>query len=188
MTMSEERMALILAAPYARVIRPAEEGGFDCEVLEFPGCYATGDDAAEATENLEEAMSLWVEAAIEQGQDIPEPISADDYSGRFTLRLPPSLHQRADLMARVEGVSLNRFFSAAVAQYVGGAPARKTASLLSYEDIAVSLRETAASSPPGAALMWTNPMFDYLRWLEEQPEERSPWRAVGEQESSARLS
>lgn len=121
MTMTEDRIAQVLAAPYARVIRPAEEGGFNCEVLEFPGCYATGDDAAEATENLEEAMSLWVETTLGQGQDIPEPISADDYSGRFTLRLPPSIHHRADLLARVEGVSLNRFLSAAVAQYVGEA-------------------------------------------------------------------
>ena len=112
-------VAEVLRAPYTRILRAAEEGGFDCSVLEFPGCFATGDDAAEAMANLEEAMTLWIELEHDQGHDIPPPLALEDYSGRLTLRLAPSLHHDAELRARIEGVSLNRWLATAIAQATG---------------------------------------------------------------------
>ncbi len=111
-----------LAAPYTRLLYPNEHGGFSCEVLEFPGCYATGDDVAEAMEHVEEAIGIWIEASLDQGQDIPPPLASAKYSGRVTLRVPPALHQRAVTRAAAEGVSLNRLLSAAVASYTGEIP------------------------------------------------------------------
>ncbi len=116
---TKQRVAEVLAAPYARVLRRDADGGFGAEALEFPGCYSAGADGPEALANLDEAMALWVASQLEQGQEIPPPLAVAEYSGRVTLRLPPSLHERAALLAVAEGVSLNRWLSAAVAVYAG---------------------------------------------------------------------
>ena len=34
----------------------------------------------------------WIEAALEDGVEIHEPDSLEDYSGQFKLRIPRSLH------------------------------------------------------------------------------------------------
>src|SRR5579872_4515314 len=41
-----------LQQPYARIVIPVEHGGFHAEILEFPGCYAQGDNLDEAYSNL----------------------------------------------------------------------------------------------------------------------------------------
>ena len=109
-----------LKRPYARVLTPDEEyGGYTAEILEFPGCVTEGDTADEALENLEEAAEGWIEAALNIGQQIPEPSDSQGYGGRVALRLPRSLHRRAIQMAEREGTSLNQFIVAAVAERVG---------------------------------------------------------------------
>ena len=111
----KKRVAQVLAAPYARVFRH-DEDGVGAEVLEFPGCYSAGDDGPEAWANLEEAMALWVASQLAQGQEIPEPFAAKEYQGRISLRVLPSVHARAAMLAAAEGVSLNRWLSSAVEQ------------------------------------------------------------------------
>ena len=115
----EEAVCAAIARPYARVLTREAEGGYSAEVVELPGCFSTGESAVDAMERLDEAIALWVEAALAEGQDIPPPSREAGYSGRFTLRLLPSIHERAALLARREGVSLNRYFAAAISYYVG---------------------------------------------------------------------
>ena len=112
-------VAQALKTPYTRIFHAEEQGGFSVQVLEFPGCYSSGDDATEAMSNLEEAIAVWVEDQLRQGQVIPPPLVNQEHSGRVTLRLPPSLHERAAMFAAAEEVSLNRFFAMAIAQAVG---------------------------------------------------------------------
>lgn len=109
----------ILREPYARILVPGEDGTYTAEILEFPGCYAEGDTAQEAITNLESAASSWIEAALEQGQEIPSPIAAHGYSGKTHLRLAKSIHKQAARFAERDGVSLNQFFSTAIAARVG---------------------------------------------------------------------
>jgi len=108
-----------LKEPYARVLTPEAEGGYSAEILEFPGCYSSGDTADEAMVNLEDAAFNWIEAALSQGQDIPKPFANYEASGRVALRLPRSLHHRAVQMAERERVSLNTFLVGAVEARVG---------------------------------------------------------------------
>jgi antitoxin HicB len=109
-----------LKRPYARVLTPDEEyGGYTAEILEFAGCVTEGDTATEALENLETAAEAWIEAALNMGQEIPEPSDSQEYGGRIALRLPRSLHGRAIRMAEREGTSLNQFLVAAIAEQVG---------------------------------------------------------------------
>jgi len=109
-----------LRAPYSRILVPDEESGtFTAEILEFPGCISQGDTAEEAYKNLEAAAKAWIEAALDLGQEIPEPSYTQNYGGKIALRLPHSLHRKAAQMAERDGTSLNQFLVAAVAEKVG---------------------------------------------------------------------
>ena len=50
-----------------------EDAAFIAEVPELPGCMAHGDSQADAVENVNEAMRLWIDTAREFGDAIPEP-------------------------------------------------------------------------------------------------------------------
>jgi predicted RNase H-like HicB family nuclease len=108
-----------LALPYARIITPAEEGGFAAEILEFSGCFAEGDTPTEAFHNLEEVAEAWIEAALEDGQEIPPPSINQGYAGKVALRLPRDLHRLASRKAVRDGVSLNQCLVTAIAAWVG---------------------------------------------------------------------
>ena len=108
-----------LKAPYARVLIPEDHGGFFAEILEFPGCFAEGATADEALQRLNAAAEAWIAAALEQGQEIPEPSSNVGHSGKLALRLPRSLHRQAVRMAQRDGTSLNQFLVTAIAARVG---------------------------------------------------------------------
>lgn len=108
-----------LKKPYSRILTPEEEGGFSAEILEFPGCFAEGETASEAYEALERAARSWVEAALEQGQEIPEPFNNQGYGGKVALRLPRSIHRQITKMAERDATSLNQFLVAAISMRVG---------------------------------------------------------------------
>lgn len=119
-TKSEVRDAKsYLRLPYARSLIPAEEGGFFAEILEFPGCFAEGETPNEAFSNLESVAESWIEAALEQGLEIPPPSANETHSGRIALRLPRDLHRQAAHKAQRDGVSLNQCLVTAVAAWVG---------------------------------------------------------------------
>ena len=112
-------VAEYLKKPYGRLLVPEEEGGYRAEVVEFPGCFAEGETAAETAANLEDAASSWLEAAVAKGQVIPQPLEELDYSGKLVVRLPKSLHRRAAYAANRDGVSLNQFIVSSIAEQIG---------------------------------------------------------------------
>jgi antitoxin HicB len=108
-----------LQRPYARIVIPTDQRGFHAEILEFPGCYAQGATLDEAYRNLEKAAESWIEACIDNGQEIPEPSSSVGHSGRIAFRLPKSLHRQAAKLAERDRSSLNTYLVSAVAARVG---------------------------------------------------------------------
>ncbi len=59
---------------YGTIIHWSEEDqSFIAEVSELPGCMAHGASQEEALANAEEAIQLWLDAAKEFGDPIPEP-------------------------------------------------------------------------------------------------------------------
>ncbi|RJX21853.1 MAG: type II toxin-antitoxin system HicB family antitoxin [Ammonifex sp.] len=79
-------------------------------VPELPGCTTHGETKAEALANIEEAIEEWVATAQEKGWPIPAPRTGlEEYSGRFVVRLPKSLHRQLVRLAEEEGVSLNQY-------------------------------------------------------------------------------
>jgi predicted RNase H-like HicB family nuclease len=108
-----------LKEPYSRVLVPDESGGYSAEMLEFPGCFAEGDTADEAMKALERAAESWIQAALDQGQEIPRPFVNQGYSGKVALRLPKSVHRKCIQFAERDGTSLNQFLVSAVAARIG---------------------------------------------------------------------
>jgi antitoxin HicB len=81
------------------------------EFPDLPGCVGAGDTAEEAVAMAMDAKKAWIETAIKERREIPKPknIYEDDFSGKFTLRLPKTLHKELTLQAEEEGVSLNQY-------------------------------------------------------------------------------
>ncbi len=101
-----------IAKPYNFIINfiNDESGSYYYgKVLELDGCQSTGDTVEELYENLKEAMEGYIETKLENGFDVPEPVTSENYSGKFNVRLPKSLHQRLVIEAEKEGVSLNQY-------------------------------------------------------------------------------
>ena len=98
--------------PYNFIIQPVnDESGFYfyARVLELDGCQSTGETFEKAYENLKEAMEGWLETKLENGFEIPLPVGYDDFSGKFLVRIPKTLHYKLAIEAEQEGVSLNQY-------------------------------------------------------------------------------
>jgi len=108
-----------LKEPYSRVLLPEEDGRFSAEILEFPGCFAQGDNPNDAFNNLEAAAKSWIQASLDQGLDIPSPALNQNYSGKISLRIPRSLHKKAAQFAERDATSLNQFLISAIASKIG---------------------------------------------------------------------
>jgi predicted HicB family RNase H-like nuclease len=75
--------------------------------------------------NINEARELWIETVYESGKrDIPLPATEQDYSGKFVLRLPKSLHRRLAQQAEQEGVSLNQYAVSLLSEATGRTEAK----------------------------------------------------------------
>lgn len=104
----EEYMKL----PYTRIIQETnDESGhyYYGRILELDGCQSTGDTLEELYNNLNEALEGYIETKLENNLEIPRPVSQDDYSGKFIVRVPKSLHMRLAIEAEKEGISLNQY-------------------------------------------------------------------------------
>lgn len=96
--------------PYQIELTPdTDEGGYVASFPDLPGCFSIGDTAEEALANALDAKSAWLQAAIEDGIEIPDPNSLEGYSGQFKLRVPKSLHRALSLNSKKEGVSMNQY-------------------------------------------------------------------------------
>ncbi len=84
--------------------------GYCAYLIDIPEVVAYDDTVEEVVQQLEDARIEWIHYAINKGIEIPgpsQPKTADELSGRVTLRLPKSLHKRLIDCANIEGVSLN---------------------------------------------------------------------------------
>ena len=102
----EEYMRL----PYRMEIIPdTVEGGFAVRFPELSGCLTCGNTLEEAVRNAADCKKEWLIAAMEEGICIPEPVSEEEYSGQFKLRIPKSLHKSLAEHSKAEGISMNQY-------------------------------------------------------------------------------
>jgi antitoxin HicB len=100
---------------YPITIHPDPDGGYVAEIEELPGCMTQAETIDEAFKVIEDARQLWLKTAYEEGQDIPLPRDMEEYSGKFIVRIPRSLHRNLVRAAKREGVSLNQYIASLLA-------------------------------------------------------------------------
>jgi len=91
------------------IVEDPEEGGFVVSFPDLPGCISCGDTIESAIANAADAKKIWLMTAIEEGIDIYEPDSLNDYSGQFKIRIPKSLHRSLAEHSKREGISMNQY-------------------------------------------------------------------------------
>jgi antitoxin HicB len=96
-----------LALNYPLRLIPDPDGGYVFEYPDLPGCIGQIDDLSELGAVADEVRHLWLSTAIELGKRIPSPSTQEEYSGKFVIRVPKSLHRKLAETAVTEGVSLN---------------------------------------------------------------------------------
>jgi antitoxin HicB len=84
---------------------------WSASVEELTGCSSRGRTPEEALNAVRAAMTGWIELALEEGREIPEPKSPTSHSGRLLLRMPRTLHAELTRASDQEGVSLNQFIT-----------------------------------------------------------------------------
>ena len=91
------------------IVEDKDEGGFVVSYPELPGCITCGETVEAAITNALDAKRAWIEAALDEGIQIQEPDSLEDYSGQFKLRIPRSLHRLLVEHSKREGISMNQY-------------------------------------------------------------------------------
>lgn len=129
MTMKD--LAYYLTLPYTIELVREEDATWFARVVELPGCLSAGDSAEDAAGMIQEAMAGWIELALGDGQSIPEPKPREEYSGKFVVRVPRSLHRDLVEAAAKEQVSLNQYIATELARAVGR-PAAQPAAIGRY--------------------------------------------------------
>ena len=118
-------LSYYLKLQYPFRVRVPAEGGYYVDFPDLPGAMTDAEKIEDLPAMIEEVRALWMETSYEQGSDIPLPTIwnyDEEYSGRFNLRLPPSLHEVLAESALQAGVSLNQYVVALLSR--GDAQAR----------------------------------------------------------------
>ena len=91
------------------IIEDQDEGGFVISYPDLPGCITCGETIESAMQNANDPNREWIRAALEEGIEIYEPDSLENYSGQFKLRIPRSLHRSLAEHSQREGISMNQY-------------------------------------------------------------------------------
>lgn len=62
---------------YRVLIEQDEDGFFVAEVPSLPGCISQGQTRAEATDNIKEAIALYLESLTARNEAVPPPITEE---------------------------------------------------------------------------------------------------------------
>ena len=98
------------AARYMKIVEWSDEDG--CFVGSAPpliGPCCHGKDEAKVYAQLCRIVEEWVEILETDGHELPEPLAAKKFSGKFVLRVEPALHRRLAAKALAAGESLNSY-------------------------------------------------------------------------------
>ena len=118
--MSKKDVEYYMNLPYAMEIcqiHKEEGGGIFISIPMLKGCMSDGECISEAYENIKEAQREWITSMLERNMPIPEP--DDDYSGKFVVRIPKSLHKLLVSQSKKVGISLNQYVANSLAFIAG---------------------------------------------------------------------
>ncbi len=104
---------------YRFTVRPLskeEGGGYLVEYPDIPGCMSDGETIEEAIANGREALRDCLEVLRESGRKPPKPSIK---AAQWRQRLPRTLYSKLTKYAESEGVSINSFVTAIIAEAIG---------------------------------------------------------------------
>ena len=89
--------------------------------LNYPDAFSDGETPEEALINVRDAILGWMEIAKEDDMTIPQPTNSIEnlYSGKFTIRVPKSLHKKLAEKAEQENISLNQLVNSLLSYNAG---------------------------------------------------------------------
>jgi antitoxin HicB len=104
---------------YQFTVRPLskeEGGGYLVEYPDVPGCVSDGETIEEAIANGREALRDCIAVFQESGRKVPKP---GIEPAQWRQRLPRTLYSKLTVQAEKEGVSINSFVTAIIAEAIG---------------------------------------------------------------------
>jgi antitoxin HicB len=104
---------------YQFTVRPLsreEGGGYLVEYPDIPGCMSDGETIEEAIANGREALRDCLDVFRESGRKAPNP---GKEAAQWRQRLPRTLYSKLTKQAENEGVSINSFVTAIIAEAIG---------------------------------------------------------------------
>ena len=110
---------------YQFTVRPLsreEGGGYLVEFPDIPGCMSDGETIEEAIANRREALRDCIEVFQELGRKIPKPSIEP---AQWRQRVPRTLYSKLTKQAENEGVSINSFVTAIIAEAIGAKRGRR---------------------------------------------------------------
>lgn len=110
-----------LKLPYTIETKKESDGSYFIKVKELPGCMSVGESIEEAYTMIEDAKSVWIRNNLDAGRVIPVPENdeAKTYSGKFMIRISPTLHHELSDTAAKNSVSLNHLVTELLSQGSG---------------------------------------------------------------------
>jgi antitoxin HicB len=158
------KLAEYLDLSYTITLRRDDEGDWIARVEELRGCTAHGATQAEALAELEQAKREWIQAALEDGIDIPEPEAEKPLpSGKWVQRVSRRLHRDLKNIAEAEGTSLNSLMEMIGARYVGEVRAREVGR--EHDDAFLQATTTMSMDWKGTLEMSATHSWEVLRRL-----------------------
>lgn len=86
------------------------DGGYVIVFPDLQGCMTQVETLDEIPYMVEDVLTGWLECEYDRDpDDIPLPSYPVEYSGKFNVRIPKSLHQLLVDAAERDGVSLNQY-------------------------------------------------------------------------------
>ena len=105
------------AARYLKIVEWSDED--KCFIGRCPGLFdggVHGSDEVEVFRELTAAAEEWVETLIGDEKALPPATAGKKYSGKFLVRVAPSLHEKLAIRAMIQKESLNRLVERRLAE------------------------------------------------------------------------
>lgn len=98
-----------------RVTWSAEDEEFVGTCAEFPSLSWLDEEQGEALVGICNLVAETVVDLEKSGEAVPEPFSEKKFSGKFQVRISPTLHRELAIKAAEENISLNRLIGTKLA-------------------------------------------------------------------------
>lgn len=167
-----------LSLPWTKVLKKNSDGTYFAMIQELKGCMTEGDNEEDALKMIKDALKAWLECALDSDFTIPEPAIAEEnmdkeYSGRFNVRVPKSLHKKLAELAKDDNVSLNQYIVFSLTSHIAIKFSEQESYLFPYNNFVTNKAFYSRSLNPLQCSNWSN-MSDLTNKIINGPSKPDP--------------